>query len=436
MKKRFSIGLVFGAISLLLPSLVSAAPVPATSLQNFDFQPVLSPPTFNLPAVDPVLTCEVEGTNKLVGTDNEITYKIKYTSNYSKLNADYRAVLTPVVSTHIAPMINSTKGATSFVKGSGYIVMQGDDENTFKFKASEYTRVQISATVDDVACKTKVFNVIKPSTLSANIGAALTTTSLKLPQVDVNTLRVTTTLNIPPQEPAAPEAQEYTCSVLVEALPLDNDTILIGGALRYNTLFQGKYAYEVRGYRNDEPNNVMKYSGITTVQQNTKNGLVFNEDDRAFLFSYDSEVATDAYIITATLGNTDCSAVLFPSQLAQKDNSDIQAAATNSPAGSNNGSNGNVAVENTTESNGVVAVGLTEEERAEGDALNLLERTESEQVAAALEAVNEEDDEPASLNDIGAVESWDSSDYAITGLLGAILIALVGYGIMKYRGMM
>jgi hypothetical protein len=342
-------------------------------------------------------------------------------------------------------------GAASFNKGTGYITIQGNVENSFTYPIKDNASITVRASLAGVQCTSKVFNTI-PAPI------AVVQPAINLNEININTssLLATTSINInvpvevPPAGVILPPEQLHTCKMLIEAASIDPDSILIGGAISFQNIKVGQYPYTVRGYRSDTPNDVTKYSGMYNAKLDTASGLAFGQEGKAFLFNYDSKVSTDSYVITATLGNIDCSAVIFPSHLAAAAVNnvavvDAAAVATSSADlvngndGNTGNNNGTVAEDNNTNSNGVVVVGLSQEERQQGENLGLLSKTGDVGAQAAVQEKIEK--ETGLLPATGALESreseaWTSRDYTIAGLLGAILVALVSYVVMKYRGMM
>jgi hypothetical protein len=418
---------LIGFLSLLILLLPGVSFAATTTLGGLIHIPAPELPVFPSNR----LTCSVEATiSRPNSINNKVTYKVHYDSNYSLMNGQYTVYGNlPRLPANLP--VYQAAGAASFNKGSGYITIQGNVENSFTYPIKDNASITLRASLAGVQCTSKVLNTIPAPVLSAQ-------PSINLSDLSINTssLGVTTSIHLdaPVQAQAAdvilPAEQLHTCKMLVEAAAIDSDSILIGGAISFNNIKVGSYPYTVRGYRSDSPNNVTKYSGVYNAKLDTATGLAFGQDGKAFLFTYDSKVSTDSYIITATLGNIDCSAVIFPSHLASvsvlpKDPD----TATSSP----------VQVDNSTDVNGVVAVGLTEEERQQAENIGLLSKSGDVQAQAAVQEKIEK--ETGLLPATGALESkdadaWTSRDYTIAGLLGAIFVALISYIVMKYRGMM
>lgn len=430
MKKNFSL-LTILAVGILFPSLSLAQ---ISGSQNFTF----TPPQFSLPPANPVLTCAVEGSIRRVNNvSNEITYKVYYNSNYEKINAKYSVVGSVDKTTHVS-IVYQVGGAFSFPKGKGYATLQGSTEQKFTFPISGNPSVLVAATLDGVKCTAKNFKTIQPIRIIAP--------SPQVPDLKLNpNVSVTSSGNIqiPPADeddeaPAPVVAQDHTCKVITEAMLKDSDSILIGAAIDFDNLKAGKYPYVVRGYKNDDPNNVTKYEGTYTSDGNN-NKYVLNSDGRGFLFNYDSQSANDGYVITATLGNIDCSAVLFPSPL--KLQAQAGAGAQGSAGGSvgsqgsgsaNPGTVAGSAQGQVVGSGEVAVVGQTEADAKQAADLNLIEE----------EAADDSDEEAADEEEYAEMaageddSNWTAKDYTVVGLLGGIFAAIAVYIGMRYRGMM
>ncbi len=389
-------------VAAIVPfSTAFAAPAPAPSFSpTIQLQPQITPQL----QIPETLSCEVEGSIKKVDSKtNEVTYKIHYTSNYSRLNAKYQVYASISYPTHIS-IVHQVGGAASIAKGSGYIMQQGSVEQKFTFPIENAPGVTVTAKLDNVNCKAKFF---KPVTTTAIIPGIDLTPDLTL-ELKPN-LGVTGTIRLPEnndeQNPPAEVVEAHSCKVLAEGAAKDGDTILIGTAIRFDQLKKGEYPYVVRGYKNDDPNNVKKYEGTYRVDRDAEEGVVFGEDGRAFFFAFDSQNENDGYIISATLGKIDCDSVLFSSPLKQQAPA---GGATSSPANDEDEDETNVRIE---------VVGLAQEDAEQAEELDLLEKTE----AAEVQALEEDEEE------------WTSKDYAIGGLLAAILVALVAYTVLRYR---
>lgn len=427
--KNKLIGLLSLAL-LLVPGMSFAA---TTTLGELIHIPVP-----DMPSLSHMLSCSVEGSiSRPNAVSNKIIYKVHYKSSYSLMNGQY-SVYGNVPRLPANQPLYQAAGAASFNKGTGYITIQGNVENSFTYPIKDNASITVRASLAGVQCASKIFNTI-PAPIS------VVQPAINLNEININTssLIATTSINInvpvevPPAGVILPPEQLHTCKMLIEAAPIDSDSILIGGAISFTNLKTGPYNYTVRGHRSDTPNNVTKYTGVYNAKLDTASGLAFGQEGKAFLFTYDSKVSTDSYIITATLGNIDCSAVIFPSRLAVTPINNGAAGQASDAATSSPAADENVAIDNTTDANGVVAVGLTDDERQQGENLGLLSKTGDVQAQAVVQEKIEKD--TGFLPATGAQEpeqAWTSRDYTIAGLLGAILIALVGYGIMKYRGMM
>jgi hypothetical protein len=403
MKKTFFLR-SFAALFAFIPTFVFAAPLNVNLGNFFDLPPLQIPK---------ILSCSVDGTIKrLDNQTNEISYSVKYTSNYGKFNAPYTVAGTVSHPTANISLYKSG-GAISFHTGSALLSLQGNATNTFDFAIKNNPGVTVSASVDGVSCTPKYFKTIQP--------LLITSPKIDLGDFSINTssLNVTTSIDIP-QRPAV---QMQTCQMLIEAAPIDEDSILIGGAISFHNIKVGQYPYTVRGYRNDDPNKVIKYTGVYNAKLDTETGLVFGQEGKAFLFQYDSSDETDAYIITATLGNGDCSAVFFPSRLAPTTVSE-----NTSSTSVNN-------LPETSSSDTVIVVGLSEEDRQKGKDLGLIEKTgESKSVLVSPNSKQENILNTVHTDGAENKETWDSRDYVVSGLLGAIFISILSYIILKYQG--
>lgn len=414
MKKTLFL-LSLASLFAFVPAFALAAPLNLNLGNFFDVPPLQMPK---------LLSCSVEGTIKRLDNEtNQVSYSVKYTSNYAKFNAPYTVVGSVSHPTANISLYKSG-GAISFSTGSGVLSLQGNTTNTFDFAIKNNPGVTVSVSVDGVKCASKYFKTLQP--------LLITPPKINVTDFSINTssLNVTTSINIP-QRPAV---QTQTCQMLIEAAPIDEDSILIGGAISFNNIKVGQYPYTVRGYRNDDPNNVTKYTGVYNAKLDTANGLAFGQEGKAFLFHYDSSAKTDAYIITATLGNVDCSAVLFPSHLAAADVLSVSSSAALAQNEVTSSSSVNSVAE-TMAFDGVVALGLSEEDRQKGKDLELIEKTGEPKVALVVS----DSKQGNIINTVDAddrenKEIWNSRDYVIGGLLGAILISILSYIVLKYRG--
>ncbi len=441
MKKAF-LG-VISAVLLLLPGVSFAA---TSTLGGLIHIPVPEPIVFP----SNVLTCSVEGSiSRSNSINNKVTYKVHYNSNYSLMNGQY-SVYGNVPRLPANQPVYQAAGAASFNKGTGYIIIQGNVENSFTYPIKDNASITVRASLAGVQCTSKVFNTI-PAPI------VIVPPSINLNDVSINTssLIATTSINldadvsVPPPGVILPPEQLHTCKMLIEAAPIDADSILIGGAISFQNIKVGSYPYTVRGYRNDTPNDVTKYTGVYNAKLDAASGLAFGQEGKAFLFTYNSKTSADSYIVTATLGNIDCSAVIFPSHLAPVLPADVNGVSANngsgvdanSPASSSidaNAAVSGVSGDTTTDVNGVVALGLSDADREQGQSLDLLNKTGDSQ-AQALAVENIEKNfgvSPATGSEEVSAPSWTSRDYAFAGLLSAIFVAIVTYIVMKYRGMM
>ena len=275
MKKLIS--LLVGVLAFV-PSITLAAPISNIQLNPIIIQPVIS----NIPKI---LTCSVESSNKLVGLTNVVTYKVHFVSNYSKINAPYQVSLLSVTGGPLDIVLEGVGGSASVISGKGYLRIQGSTENTLSYTIQNHSKVRVAAKIDGVSCTTKTLNTIQAAVNRVDIVQPTIT-----PQINPNIV-VTTSIHLPVVPPAVEPA--YTCKMLIEAMAVDSDTILIGGAISFDHLKVGQYPYTVRGYRSDEPNNVTKFTGFHNAKLDTDNGLVFGQEGKAFLFTYDSKVKTD-----------------------------------------------------------------------------------------------------------------------------------------------
>jgi hypothetical protein len=412
MKKHF-----FGF--LLLISLL----IPATSLAVSPILPDIhiDVPIFQAPRI---LTCSIDGTVKRVNLLNEVSYKVQYTSNYSQMNVPYTVYGTADrVTTNLT--LYQASGLVFVEKGQADLSLLGNGQNTFTFPIKDNPGITLRASVNGIQCASKYLKTIPAAILPIQ-----PTLDLSNIQINTSSLSVTTSFSIP--------LQNQTCKMLIEAAPIDTDSILIGGAIAFKNIKVGQYPYTVRGYRSDSPNNVTKYTGIYNAKLDTASGLAFGQEGKAFLFTYDSKVSTDSYIITATLGNVDCSAVVFPSHVSavnQNSGSGVPAgdSSSSSSVNGNIGENGGImdndpsSDPSTTDVNGVVAVGISQEDRVSGESLQLLAKTgDTLALAVAPKVQSYEGD---------TVQRWTPRDSIIVGLLVAILASVVSYIVLKYRGL-
>ena len=74
----------------------------------------------------------------------------------------------------------------------------------------------------------------------------------------------------------------------------------------------------------------------------------------------------------------------------------------------------------------VEVVGLGQEEAEQAEELGLLKKTEAPEVQAL-------EDEDEDIDEEGDEDDWTSKDYAIGGLLAAILAVLATYTVLRYR---
>ncbi len=430
-------------VLLLIPGVSSAAPVDLGSLLK----------DVSIPSPVKIFSCAVVGSiSRTNNVTNEVKYKISYMSNYSQLNTPY-TIVGSVDRTTANLMVYQAGGVLSILKGEGYLSLQGSQENKFTYSIKDNPGVLLAATINGVKCTSKYFKTIPSLVLTAPAlvdlnGIAINTSSL----IATTSLNIDVPVQVPPAGVVLP-VQAHSCKMLIEAASIDPDSILIGGAISFQNIKVGQYPYTVRGYRSDTPNNVTKYSGVYNAKLDTASGLAFGQEGKAFLFNYDSKVSTDSYIITATLGNIDCSAVIFPSHLAAAAVNnvavvDAAVVATSSPdlVNGNDGNTGNgnnngtVAEDNNTNANGVVVVGLSQEERQQGENLGLLSKTGDVGAQAAVQEKIEKEfgfvPAKGAEDPDQSKEAWTSSDYTLIGILGALLVTLISYIVMKYRGMM
>lgn len=370
----------------------------------------------------PSFSCEVEGSIKRINNvSNEVTYKISYATNFDKINAKYQVDATIDYTIRVANVYHAG-GATSFTSAGKYIMQQGGVEKKFTFAIDKAPGVTVKAKVENFECKSKFFKTLPASSLISGIQPTI-------PDLRLNpNAQVTTSVNInlgddnneqPLPQPESPQNQ--TCKVLTEAALKDTDTVLIGAAIDFSDLKAGSYPYVVRGYKNDDPNNVRKYEGTYVAKVNEDRGLVFNQEGKAFLYTFDSQSQNDGYVITATLGNIDCSAVLFPSPL--KLAAEANAGVATADAGE------------------VVALGASSEDESRAAELDLLTKT-GDVDAALLSEINKNDNQnvadtftPATGAETPSADNaWTGKDYTMAGLLGAILLSLIAFIGLRYKG--
>ncbi len=165
MQKYRFLGSVLACASLLVPAFAVAQ----SPLDGINIGPSLEMPK--------IMSCEVEGSIKQLNTtSNEITYKVKYWSNYSKVNTTY--TLYGKVSENGATRTLLTLKGSAPLTGGGvnYFAMNGKQENTFRFAIKNNPGVTVSMMLDGINCTSKYFktvdaiiNVQNQPALGANI---------------------------------------------------------------------------------------------------------------------------------------------------------------------------------------------------------------------------------------------------------------------------
>lgn len=384
---------------------------------------------------DPRLTCEVEGTNVVSGSlYNKVTYKIKYTSNYNKVNANYSVTATVRRPTATITLYRGG-GATTFSNATSYVYMQDGQSKSFTYLIKDNPSITVNATLDGVRCKSKIFTTVKPVTINVPSGSVVETPGLR--PKPITSITLDPVLN-------EPVVHNHTCKVIVEGQPKDEDEVYLGAAIQFANIQKGDYPYVIRGFRSDQPNSALKFEGTYKAQANLEKGFVMNSNGKGFIFTYDTDSPNDSYIITANLGNIDCTAVLFPSKMKSQPLSGEPAPSqpvSGQPADNGQAppNPGTVAAAPSTEvAPGVDAIGLDAEGKSQAENLNLVQ-----EASANIGVTNDDsDNDKVAVNNSVATapadneKTWDSRDYTIAGLLGAILVAIIGYAVMKYRGMM
>lgn len=118
---------------------------------------------FNAPApeIPNMMSCEVEGSIKQLNTtSNEITYKVKYTSNYSKANTAY-TLYGRVTVAGVTRTLATLKGSAALTSGgTRYFSINGKQENTLRFAIKDNPGVTISMILDGINCRSKYFKTI------------------------------------------------------------------------------------------------------------------------------------------------------------------------------------------------------------------------------------------------------------------------------------
>lgn len=400
-------------------------------------------------ALNMKVSCSVEATTKLVGlTQNEITYKVKYTSNVAKINTSYN-----VQAGSKTNFLHQKGGSFAMIQGTAYVPLTppNTSEMKFTYAIKDNPSVEIQANVNGVHCTSKTVTTLQPAANQIN-GSAVNSNQ----NVQLNSNQVA-----PQVMPL--QIQNHTCQILAEAVKIDADSLQIGAGLKFDNAVKGnKYTYAVRGYLSSNPNVIKEYTGMYAAS--AQSGVIMNKDGKAFTFVFDAKASTDKYVVSATLGNIDCKLVYFPSPIGENhvlvpvdngsngqvnqgsgavinNNGGVLVPSQNSGANSAN-SNGGVAANSSggsvagSQGSVVAPVGLEPQEQAQAQDLNLVDDK-----AAAVPADDTADADDEKVAVVSAEEEngetgRSSNDYVLYGLLGAILVAGGTFGVMKYKGML
>lgn len=379
------------------------------------------------------ITCSVEATSKLVGlTKNEVTYKLKYTSNYSQLNASYA-----LQAGSPEKFLDEKKGAFSLVKGTNLYVpltSVNGTERKFTYDIEGNPSVTIQANIKGTKCTTKVLTTKKPA--ASNLNPSVIANSQANTQFNGANMV---------QQPDivsgnAPVAQAHSCQVLAEAVKQDEDTLKIGGAIKFDNLAKGKIAYSIRGFLSNNPNQVKEYSGVYTNLNDGGSGVIVDQGQKGFVFLFDAKTPLDKYVVTATIGNVDCKLLYFASpiklQVNQPNlNGNLN---VNGNVQQNNNSNGSdVASDNggssevAGESDVTQPVGIDSSTEADLQDLNL--------VGGKVTADNNDQQGKEAQNIVVGDEAKENETrekmYLLYGALGTIVVAGGVYGVLRYKGM-
>jgi len=398
------------------------------------------------------LNCFIEATNKLVGTSqNEVTYKLKYSANYSKLNAAYS-----VQAASPNNFLHQKAGAFSLVKGTNYVPvgLANASEKKFTYAILENTSVTLEAVVDGKNCKSKILQTIKPASAQINPSLGGTGTGVNTNLNGTVPSNTQPALNAPLAEIVVPE--KHTCQILAEAAKLDKDTLQIGAGIKFENLKIGKFNYSVRGYLSTAPSQVKEYTGVYTNVTAGATGNVLN-NGKGFLFTFDSKTSADKYVVAATIGNIDCKLVSFaspivvPVQINPVVGENVLqpngAVVNNPPAGNNqpsgaqvndnpavlgNGGAGSGSVAGQAGGSSVApAEGLDAAGQAEAASLDLIAQAGDEDDASTTAVSDDEE-----INEDMELDEASEPDYILYALLGAIFLSIVAAIILKTKGMM
>lgn len=402
-------------------------------------------------ALNTRVSCSVEATTKLVGlTQNQITYKVKYTSNVAKLNTSYN-----VQAGSPDNFLHQKGGSFSMIKGTAYVPLTppNTSEMKFTYAIAGNPSVEIQANVNGVRCTSKTVTTLQPANTQVS-GSAVNSNQNN----QINGANLNSQMAAPQVIPV--QIQNHTCQVLAEAAKIDADSLQIGAVIKFDSAVKGnKYSYAVRGYLNSNPNVIKEYTGMYTAS--SQSGVVMNKDGKSFTFVFDAKSSADKYVISATLGNIDCKMVYFPSPITQNSvlvpvdngsNGQVNqgsgavinsnggvlvpsqnsgsGAANNNNNGSSNGS-GSVAGQAGSQGGVVTPVGLEPEEQAEASNLNLLAADDEEETTSTVMSDDEEETAVADDMNVGR-----EPDYIMYALLGSIFLSIVAAIILKTKGMM
>lgn len=271
-------------------------------LASFSLQPAFAAPFQNLPPfldlVD-TLNCSVEGSIRLMPSgQNEITYKIKYISNYSKPNAAYGVNATSRLPTRIATLhLFSGKSNISLNEEGRYLSLAGASSKTFAFKTDGVDNVTVRATVDGVKCAEKTFRTLHLIRL-----------------IDINPDRIFKPLPFPKPElgpPAiSPPQAKLSCSIYAEGFGKDDGSIAIGAVIDYKNIKKGSYSYAIRAASTGSAKQEQSYQGTYAAPADGA-GKIWARDGRGFAFTYKPQRADEKFTITARIADTDCASIIF-----------------------------------------------------------------------------------------------------------------------------
>lgn len=430
------VGVISLAAGLCLPFSAHAA-LDTGTLSHFIGESVSG--ALNPTPINGKITCVVEASNTLVGTTkNEVAYKLKYTSNYSQLNASYA-----LQAGSPENFLDEKKGSFSMVKGTNMYVpltAANGTERRFTYDIAGNPSITIQANIKGVKCTSKVLQTKKPAVSNVNAGVAAGS--------NVNTQ--INGANIQPSQVAInlPTPQKHSCQVLAEAMKVDDDTLRIGAGIKFQDLAKGKINYSIRGFLSNSPSQIKEYTGVYTNLTDGASGIIVDQGLKGFIFEFNAKTPLDQFVVTATIGNVDCKLLYFASPVklqADVNAPNLNVNLNNVPAdnSNNNSGNGSVAGSNNNGNGGaqvaggnevVQPVGLDADAQTDLDGLSLVgddvssgDKVQGDATATQNVVVGEESDDQNS-DDTGRM-------YILYGLLGSIVVAGGAYGILRYKGM-